>query len=413
MLSIKEKQILKALSSFEPRKNYASDFAQFDIVVYEKMLHEKGEEFWMREGEKKALKLFHAMAERVPAYKDFLKKNKVKHESIKTIIDFTKVPVTDKKNYIEKYSLAQRCWDGSLSSSRIIAASSGTTGEPKFWPRGSFQEFEAAITHESFYRHLFDIEKYRTLLIIGFPMGVYISGMATVLPSFAVGEKGYDMTLATAGLNKDGILKLLAAEAKEYEQVVFIGHPFFVKDVIESGSEYGVDWVRLRLKIMLCSEGFKESWREYLSEKSGRKSAEANIFNTYGSSEMLLMGCETPMSIFAKRISEENVSVSKEIFSGRAVPNLFQYNPLFRYIESVGERKLIFTSASGIPLVRFSLEDEGEILSSLKIEDFLHRNHPAWKKELAASVRLPLRKGEQRYYLQWYQHVSRTFSPGA
>lgn len=383
MLSAKEKNILKTLSSFEPRKNYVAEFHAFDIKAYEKMLREKGEEFWVREGEKKALKLFHEMAERVPAYKDFLEKNKVRHESIKTIIDFTKVPVTDKKNYIEKYSLAERCWNGSLSSSRIIAASSGTTGEPKFWPRGSFQEFEAAVTHESYYRHLFDIEKYRTLLVIGFPMGVYISGMATTLPSFAVAEKGYDLTIATAGLNKEGILKLLSATAHEYEQVIFIGHPFFVKDVIESAEEYDVDWKKLRLKIMLCSEGFKESWREYLSEKSGRESAETNIFNTYGSSEMLLMACETPMSISAKRISEKDVSASKEIFSGRAVPNLFQYNPLFRYIESTDERKLIFTSASGIPLARFSLEDEGEILPSLKIEDFLHRKHSVWKKELA------------------------------
>lgn len=357
MLSAKEKQILNVLSSFEPRKNYASEFARFDIAVYEKMLREKGEDFWREAGEKKALALFHTMAERVPAYKDFLKKNKVKHEAVRTIADFQNVPITDKKNYIEKYPLAQRAWDGDLSTSRIIAASSGTTGEPKFWPRGSFQEFEAAVIHESFYRHLFDIEKYRTLLVIGFPMGVYISGMATTLPSFAVAEKGYDMTLATAGLNKEGILKLLANEAKGYEQVVLIGHPFFVKDVVESGEEYGVNWKKLHLKTMLCSEGFKEVWREYLAEKIGQKNSQAKIFNAYGSSEMLLMACETPLSIHLKRTSEKNPG---KIFSGTITPNLFQYNPLFRYIEST-ERKLLFTSASGVPLVRFALEDEGDI----------------------------------------------------
>lgn len=385
MLSISEKQVLRSLTLFEPRNNYAAEFLRFDITVYEKMLREKGEDFWAKEGEKKALRLFHEMAERVPAYKDFLKKNKVRHDAVRTIEDFKKVPLTNKKNYIEAYTLDKRVWDGNLSASHIIAASSGTTGEPKFWPRGGFQEFEAAVIHESFYRHLFNIEKYRTLLVIGFPMGVYISGMATTLPSFAVAAKGYDMTLATAGLNKEGILALLAREAKGYEQVVLIGHPFFVKDIVESGQEYGVEWKKLRLKTMLCSEGFREVWREYLTEKIGQKSSQAKIFNTYGSSEMLLMACETPVSISIKKASEENSSVCQQIFSGTVTPNLFQYNPLLRYIESA-ERKLLFTSASGVPLTRFALEDEGDVFSYETMETYL-KNLPVDTK---SAWRLPL-----------------------
>jgi phenylacetate-coenzyme A ligase PaaK-like adenylate-forming protein len=43
-------------------------------------------------------------------------------------------------------------------------------------------------------------------------------------------------------------------------------------------------------------------------------------------------------------------------------PQLFQYNPLFRYIESMNS-ELLFSSASGIPLIKFNLHDRGGIRS--------------------------------------------------
>jgi phenylacetate-coenzyme A ligase PaaK-like adenylate-forming protein len=55
-------------------------------------LRTKPERYWIKRGEKMALRLFRQMAERVPAYKDFLRKNKVKPEKINTIKDFKLVP---------------------------------------------------------------------------------------------------------------------------------------------------------------------------------------------------------------------------------------------------------------------------------------------------------------------------------
>ena len=48
----------------------------------------KGDDFWLREREKRALGLFHQAAQRVPAYKDFLKKNHIKPNLILDIHDF-------------------------------------------------------------------------------------------------------------------------------------------------------------------------------------------------------------------------------------------------------------------------------------------------------------------------------------
>jgi phenylacetate-CoA ligase len=67
------------------------------------MLRENSPEWWEREGEKKALVTFHQAAQRVPAYKDFLKKHNVNPEKVVTIEDFKQfVPVMTKneqKNY--------------------------------------------------------------------------------------------------------------------------------------------------------------------------------------------------------------------------------------------------------------------------------------------------------------------------
>ena len=164
----------RILSNFDftKRQNWAKSFFDFDIAEFEKLLCEKDESFWQKKGEERALKLFHTAAVKIPAYKDFLQKHKIKQENIKTIEDFRQVPFCDKKNYIRKYPLEKRCWDGQLDSANILAMSSGTSGEPTLWARGGFQEFEAAVIHELIYRYLFDIQKYQTLLIIVFQMGV-------------------------------------------------------------------------------------------------------------------------------------------------------------------------------------------------------------------------------------------------
>jgi phenylacetate-CoA ligase len=347
------------------KANWIQNYFKFDIRKLEKDLLNRDENYWQTLGEKNALKTFHEAAERVPAYKDFLNKQKVDHLKIKTLSDFAKVPITDKENYIHKYSLEKRAWDGNLAKNNIAAASSGTTGKPHYWLRHAYQEYEAAITHELLFKTHFEIEKYKTLLIIGFPMGVYVSGMATALPSWLVAQK-YGMTVVTAGNNKAEVLKAVENLHGSYEQIILIGHPFFIKDVIESGKEEGVKWSSIKLKLMFCSEGFSESWREYLLKETGQKNETA--FNTYGSSEMLLMAYETPLSIRAKAQMEKNPEIGQALLNRKLTPNFFQYNPALRYTEEKNGN-FIFTASSGLPLIRFNLKDGGKIISFKKVAE--------------------------------------------
>jgi phenylacetate-CoA ligase len=306
----------------------------------------------------KALRLFHDAAERVPAYKDFLKKARIDHRRIRTLEDFAAVPSTDAKNYIAAYPIEKRCWDGKLSGAQLIATSSGTTGEPKFWPRMAEQDLEAAKIHEQLFRNYFGIEKRTTLVLIGYPMGVYVSGMATVLPSWLVARKYPGLTIMSIGNNKVEILRAVRHVSAAYEQTVLIGHPFFIKDVIETGAEEGIVWRKKNIGMMFCSGSFSEAWRDYVARKAGISASAMRIFNTYGSSEMLLMGYESPFSIGIKRKMEEDQEFLKDLTGELIAPQVFEYNPELRFIETV-DRELIFTSASGIPLIRFNLHDRG------------------------------------------------------
>lgn len=359
------------------RANWLNEYFKFNLGKFEQELSQKNEAFWIHAGERRALKIFHAAAERVPAYKNFLQKNNVRHGKIKTILDFRAVPLTDKKNYVSAYPLKDRAWGGKIESSKLTASSSGTTGSPNYWPRSGEQEFEAALTHELLYKNFFNIHKQKTLVIIGFPMGVYVSGMATVLPSYLVAQK-YRMTVISAGNNKAEVLKAVKNLHQLYDQIILVGHPFFIKDTVETGNAEGIPWKKIHLNLMFCSEGFSEPWREYLMKEAGIKNKIGQTLSTYGSSELLLMAYETPVSMALKELGEKNQSVNEKIFTRHHTPSVFQFNPMSRYIETV-RRELIFTSASGLPLIRFNLRDSGITFPLSKALTTLEQYSPNWQ----------------------------------
>ncbi len=368
------------LSYFDPLKkgNLAKDFYDFPIEDFERLLQEKDEDFWRKKGEENALALFHAVAERVPAYKDFLKKQDINHARITSIKEFETLPVLTKKNYIQMYPPRALCWDGDMARSTLVAISSGTSGEPTFWMRRAYQEFEASVTHELLYRSLFEIDKYKTLIVIGFPMGIYVSGIATLLPSERVAQKGYNLTIAPVGNSKTDILRIVKFLKDEYEQIVLVGHPLFIKDVIETGSAENINWASRRLRMMFCSEGFSEEWREYVIKTAGIPFSWRNIISTYGSSELLLMAYETPMCALTRSCAQKNPQVHTRLFGNESMPFLFQYNPLLRYIESI-DNELVFTCNSGVPLIRYNVQDRGKTLGFSEVLGALKTSVATWE----------------------------------
>src|SRR5689334_7309824 len=66
------------------------------------------------EAETAALSLFHDVARRVPAYRQFLEERGIDPASIRSAADFSTLPLTDKTNYLQRHLLAELCRDGRL-----------------------------------------------------------------------------------------------------------------------------------------------------------------------------------------------------------------------------------------------------------------------------------------------------------
>jgi phenylacetate-CoA ligase len=361
---MKEDATIKAL-----RKLESAAFKKADTRAYRSLIRRQQPNYWQQAGARKALRLFHAAAARVPAYKDILKKQRIRATSIETPEDFSKLPVLTKENYIQTYSLADRSWDGDLRGHSLLAMSSGTSGRPTIWPRGAYQEAEAAFLHEFLLTDLYEIDTYRTLMVIGFPMGIYVSGIATAIPSLVTAFRHPNLSVVTAGNSKDSVLSVLQTMQGEYQQIILVGHPFFIKDVIEGGKDRDIDWSRQRVKTIFCSEGFNETWRKYIAALV-HSSAQHTLFSTYGSSEFLLTAFENPITIAIREIAEKNSTFQERVFKSPLTPSLFQYNPLSRFIES-SDTDLIITAASGIPLIRFNQHDMGNVISYTAMADHI------------------------------------------
>ena len=91
-----------------------------------------------------ALTLFRDVAAHVPAYRAFLAEHAIDPNSIQSISDFVRLPLITKANYLRRYPLPDLCRDGRLERCDMVAVSSGSTGEPTFWPR--FMADELPIT---------------------------------------------------------------------------------------------------------------------------------------------------------------------------------------------------------------------------------------------------------------------------
>ena len=330
-----------------------------------KKLKSEPANLWVKKGESGALKFFHEAAERVPAYKDFLKKRGIKHKSIKTIKDFRKVPFTDKNNYLRKYSFADLSWDGRFSEKRwVISSTSGSTGEPFYFPRERWQDMQYAGTAELYLRANFNIHKKSTLYINCFALGVWIGGIFTYEAVKLIAEKGkYKLSIINPGLNKNEIFKAVKRLGHEFEQLIIGGYSPFVKDVIDEGEKEGISWKDYDIGFVFSAEAFSEEFRDYIIKKCGIKNPFKGTLNHYGTVDQGTLAHETPLAVMIRKMAVKNKKFFDMVFRNKEgrLPTLAQYDPEMFFFEEV-DGGLICTAASGLPLIRYDLKDYGGII---------------------------------------------------
>lgn len=329
-----------------------------------KLIRQKKSDFWFSEQKKRSLHLFHQVAKSVPAYKHFLKKNNINPSKIKTWEDFKKVPLVTKGNYLKVYPLEKLCWNGTLDQKSIVfTATSGSTGEPFYFPREYDLDWQYSFIIESFLKKN-SVKNGPTLVIIGFGLGVWIGGIITYKAFEIVSQRGdYKLSIITPGINKSEIFNALRNLSPHFSNTILVGYPPFIKDVVDEASNHKINLKKLNIRLIFAAESFNEKFREYLVKKAGIKNLFLDTMNIYGSADIGAMASETHLSIFISRMALKNRTLFNELFSEASkVPTLAQFNPLFINFEVVN-KDIVLTGNNTVPLVRYAIGDCGGVFN--------------------------------------------------
>jgi phenylacetate-CoA ligase len=320
--------------------------------------------------EAEVIQLFQTVATQVPAYQLFLQEHQINPATIQTFADFQQLPLTTKASYLKKYSLAQLCRNGTLEGCDMIAVSSGSTGQPSFFPRSLTDEFQIATRFEQIFHDSFQADQRRTLAVVCFALGTWVGGMYTANCCRHVANKGYPITVITPGNQKPEIFRVIQALAPEFDQVVLLGYPPFLKDVIDSGIAQGIPWHQYAVKWVSAGEVFSEAWRSLVGDRIGSTNLCYDSASLYGTADAGVLGNETPLSICIRRWFAEHPDAARELFGESRLPTLVQYDPSSRFFE-VQDGTLLFSGESGLPLIRYHIADTGGVLSYDRMLEFL------------------------------------------
>ena len=327
-------------------------------------LKAKPASYWEKQGESAILSLFRFTIQTVPAYQKLLQAHNIQHQGIKTLKDFSRLPLIDKNSYLRANDYLDLLPHRSVRSLTTFCATSGSTGEPFYFPREEQHDSQYEYVAEIFLKNQFGINKRNTLGIIGFGLGIWIGGIFTYKNFNKISAKGYPLSLAPVGPNIELYLKVVAKFGHMFEQLLLMGYPPFIKDIIDEGKYHKIKWQDYNLKILCAAEGFSEKFRDYIARKAHLENALVDTLNIYGTVELGTMAHETALTNLIRRISGRRPTIFRALFPGATqMPTLAQYHPYLVHFETV-EGELIGTGyGSAIPLMRYRFSDKGGVIA--------------------------------------------------
>lgn len=358
------------------KNNYSAE----EIV---NLVRNKKEKYWEKIQREMPLTLFKWASKNIPAYKDFLKQNKIDPLKIKNFSDFKKVTPVSKKGYLKYYPLEKICCDCFLKKPTVFTSTSGSTGVPFYFPRSKKLDWQCSVIKELFFENGSKGKEIPTLVVVGFGMGAWIGGLITY-KAFEImsQENNYPISIITPGINKIEIFNALKSLAPHYKQTILIGYPPFIKDIIDEAHLHGINLKHLNVRLMFAAEAFTEKFRSYVSRKAGVSNSYLDTLNIYGSADIGAMAFETPLSILVRRLAVKNKELFKEIFTSiNKTPTLAQYIPLFINFEKTEDGRVLLTGDSVVPLVRYDIGDHGGVLTFGEMREKFKKHGIDLKKE--------------------------------
>jgi len=361
----------------------------------------------------RALDTFRRAALEVPAYADFLRRNNVAPELIRTPQDFAGVPSVTKANYLQHYPLNMLAKGGDIASAGTWSTSSGSSGKPSYWPRGSLSLEQSIDLYDKIFRRSFQSHERSTLAVIGFAMGNWIGGTYTYTGIQHLPALGHRLSVIAPGIDIAAMLENIADLGPYYEQVVLVGYPPFVKDLLDQAPSavLGMDLrilmageniadlgpyyeqvvlvgyppfvkdlldqapsavLGMDLRILMAGENISERWRDYILKRIGHEGGAGHTCLIYGTADAGIMGYETPATIAIRRLARDDHRLDAALFGGHEVqPTFVEYRPDFRFTETDPEGYLLFTVDNTFPLVRYRINDRGRVMTAPELERLL------------------------------------------
>ncbi|MFN2578030.1 MAG: hypothetical protein ABR607_10115 [Pyrinomonadaceae bacterium] len=286
-------------------------------------------------------------ANRCPAYGAFLKAEKYAQPGRWRL---SNVPVMTKENYVKKFGIEERCYEGRIPAAGVVIdESSGSSGMPNNWVRSAEEREDVKHILQLNYQIIYRDEG--CILLNCFALGPWATGMNVSMSLVDVG------ILKSIGPDQKKLENTLETFGPGYRYLVF-GYPPFIKQFVDS-TRLDVD--KYRLDLIGGGEGISEGLRAHLLKYF------QTVISSYGASDLEInIGVETELTIGLRRWCNQNRALSEKLFGRETPPMIFQYNALDYVIETNEAGELLFTigrQTSAAPKIRYNLRDLGGVIT--------------------------------------------------
>jgi phenylacetate-CoA ligase len=281
--------------------------------------------------------------DRCPGYRAFLQSQGFPQNGSWRLSD---LPITTKENYVKKYSIVERCYDGRLPAAGVVIdESSGSSGMPNNWVRSADEREDVKRILQLNYQLIYHDSG--CILLNCFALGPWATGMNVSMSLVDVG------ILKSIGPDQKKLENTLEIFGADYRYLIF-GYPPFIKSFVDTTR---LDLERFRMDLIVGGEGISEPLRAHLRQYF------QSVISSYGASDLEInIGVETELTINLRRLCMKDPELSQTLFGRDLPPMIFQYNALDYIIETTAEGELLFTigrQTSAAPKLRYNLRDLG------------------------------------------------------
>lgn len=305
---------------------------------------------------------------RVPAYNDYVKKQKAKINFFD--FDTTQYPETSKNSYCKVYPINKRAKMGKLPLvGAMLDESSGSTGVPFNWIR-SQKELHDIHTFSANYVRMAIVHD-NLITLNAFSMGSWATGINTTLSLLRIGA------VKSIGPDIDKIIDTLLLYGPGHNYMI-CGYPPFIKHLVDEMDQRNFPWHDYTMYAIVGGEGMTEALRDYLETKFKR------VRSGYGATDLQLgVGGESDFTVWLRKELIKNEKLRHKLFgkNENRIPMIFHYNPLDHYIEINKNKEVVVTInnfALMSPRLRYNIEDEGAILKINEVIEVLKKHKYNW-----------------------------------